>query len=45
MVSSFKKGFKTFLKLEKSLSNNSVNAYLGDLEKLYQFIEITHRNK
>lgn len=45
MVSSFRKGFKTFLKLEKSLSNNSVDAYLGDLDKLYQYIEITCLNK
>ena len=45
MVSSFKKGFKTFLKLEKSLSKNSVDAYLGDLDKLYQYIEISSLNK
>ena len=45
MVSSFKKGFKTFLKLEKSLSSNSVDAYLGDLDKLYQYIEISRVNK
>ncbi len=31
--------FKTYLKLERSLSNNSVEAYLGDLNKLSQFFE------
>lgn len=36
---SYRKGFKTFLKLEKSLSDNSIEAYLRDLEKLYQYKE------
>lgn len=34
----YKKGFKSFLQLEKSLSNNSVEAYLRDLEKLVQYL-------
>ena len=34
------KGFKAYLKLEKSLSDNSVNAYLHDIEKLVQYFEI-----
>lgn len=37
---SFKKGFKYFLKLEKSLSENSVQAYIRDVEKLVQFLEM-----
>ena len=32
------KGFKSFLQLEKSLSANSVEAYLHDVEKLYQYV-------
>lgn len=34
----YKKGFKAYLQLEKSLSNNSVSAYLNDIEKLTQFL-------
>ena len=34
------KGYKSFLQLEKSLSQNSVEAYLNDLNKLIQFLEI-----
>jgi len=33
------KGFKAFLQLEKSLSGNSIEAYLRDVAKLQQFIE------
>lgn len=32
-------GFKAYLKLEKSLSENSIAAYLHDVEKLVQFLE------
>lgn len=32
-----KKGFKNYLKLEKSLSENSIDAYLTDIDKLLQF--------
>jgi len=32
-------GFKSFLKLEKSLSANSVEAYVRDIEKLTQFLD------
>jgi integrase/recombinase XerD len=39
----YKKGFKAWLQLEKSLSDHSVYAYLSDLDKLTQFIE--SRNK
>jgi integrase/recombinase XerD len=33
-----KKGYETFLRLEKSLSQNSVSAYLNDINKLIFFI-------
>lgn len=35
-----KKGFETYLKLERSLSPNSVNAYVNDVDKLVQFLSI-----
>lgn len=31
--------FKNYLKLERSLSGNSIEAYLGDLNKLFQYFE------
>jgi integrase/recombinase XerD len=34
------KGFKTYLQLEKSLSNNSVDAYLRDVQKLEQYVKL-----
>lgn len=34
------KGFKAFLRLEKSLSENSVSAYVHDVSLLLQFIEL-----
>lgn len=33
------KGFQAYLKLEKSLSPNSIEAYTRDIEKLYQYAE------
>jgi len=33
------KGFQAYLKLEKSLADNSVEAYSRDIEKLYQFAD------
>jgi integrase/recombinase XerD len=36
---SYINGFKAFLKLEKSLSQNSVDAYLHDIHKLTQYLE------
>ncbi len=38
--SSYIKGFKAYLKLERSLSGNSVDAYEHDIEKLCQFLEV-----
>jgi integrase/recombinase XerD len=37
---SYIKGFKAFLQLEKSLSRNSIKAYLQDIDKITQFLEI-----
>ena len=32
------RNYKVYLKLEKSLSDNTVNAYLADIHKLFQFL-------
>lgn len=39
MWDSYKKGFKHYLELEKSLSDNSVQAYIRDIEKLISFLQ------
>lgn len=39
MWESYKKGFKAYLQLEKSLSENSVQAYLRDIDKLTEFLQ------
>jgi len=36
---SYIKGFKSYLKLERSLSGNSVDAYLNDIDKLIQYFQ------
>ena len=41
---SAKKGFKNYLKLERSLSKNSIAAYLTDVEKITQFLAASNRN-
>ena len=38
MWEAYKKGFKAYLQLEKSLSDHSVSAYLSDLEKLTTYL-------
>ncbi len=38
MWESYKKGYKAYLQLEKSLSDNSVEAYLHDVEKLTEYL-------
>ncbi len=38
----YKKGFKAYLQLEKSLSENSVDAYYRDVEKFTQFLSISN---
>ena len=41
MWDSYKKGFRAYLQLEKSLSRNSIEAYHRDLDKLTQYIQLT----
>ncbi len=43
-LNNYKKGFESFLKLERSLSGNSISAYIRDIEKLIQFLEIQSRD-
>ncbi|TKB97562.1 site-specific tyrosine recombinase XerD [Pedobacter cryophilus] len=40
---SAKKGFKNYLKLERSLSANSIEAYLRDIDKITQFLDASER--
>lgn len=35
------KGFKAYLQLEKSLAKNSVEAYIADIEKLFQYLDMS----
>jgi len=37
----YKKGYKAWLQLEKSLSGNSIEAYLRDIDKLTQYLQAT----
>lgn len=39
----YKKGFKAYLQLEKSLADNSVEAYLRDIEKLTQYLLLENK--
>lgn len=39
------KGFKAYLKLERSLSSNSIEAYTDDLGKLYQYADLQEVKK
>lgn len=41
MWDSYKKGYKAYLQLEKSLADNSVEAYQHDIEKLTEFLQAT----
>jgi integrase/recombinase XerD len=41
MWESYKKGFKAYLQLERSLSANTITAYLGDLELLTNYLQET----
>jgi integrase/recombinase XerD len=45
MWESYKKGYKAWLQLEKSLSENSVEAYLRDIDKLTEFLQATQSLK
>ena len=42
MWDAYKKGFRAYLQLERSLSDHSVEAYLGDIEKFTQFLQLQH---
>ena len=39
MWDAYKKGFRAYLQLEKSLSDNSVEAYLRDIDKFTQYLQ------
>lgn len=41
MWEAYKKGFKAYLQLERSLSDNSVDAYLADIDKLTAYLQLT----
>lgn len=45
MWDAYKKGFKAYLGLERSLSGNSIQAYLADIDKLTSFFEATGISK
>ena len=45
MWEGYKKGFKAYLQLEKSLSDNTVQAYMQDLEKLAQYLLLINAEK
>ncbi len=45
MWEGYKKGFKAYLQLERSLSDNSVEAYLRDVEKLTEYLLATDQAK
>ena len=39
----YKKGFKAYLQLEKSLAENSVQAYLRDIDKLTEYLQQSNK--
>jgi integrase/recombinase XerD len=41
MWESYKKGYKAWLQLERSLSDNSIEAYLHDIDKFTQYLQTT----
>jgi len=45
MWEAYKKGFKAWLQLEKSLSDNSVESYLHDVEKLTEYMQASSNMK
>jgi integrase/recombinase XerD len=45
MWENYKKGYRRYLQLEKSLSENSVEAYLRDIDKLTQYLKENNLQK
>jgi integrase/recombinase XerD len=45
MWDAYKKGFKAYLQLERSLAENSVEAYLADIEKLTAYLQASNELK
>jgi integrase/recombinase XerD len=45
MWEAYKKGYKAYLRLEKSLSDHSVEAYLHDVTKLTQYLQVVNAEK
>ena len=45
MWEAYKKGFKAWLQLEKSLADNSVAAYLRDIDKLITYLQAAQKMK
>lgn len=45
MWDAYKKGFKGYLQLERSLSDNSVEAYIRDIDKLTEYLQATGNTK
>jgi integrase/recombinase XerD len=45
MWEAYKKGYKAYLRLERSMSDNSVEAYLRDVSKLTDYLLITQQPK
>jgi integrase/recombinase XerD len=45
MWEAYKKGYKAYLRLEKSLSDHSVEAYLHDVTKLTQYLQVVNTEK
>ncbi len=43
MWDAYKKGYKAWLRLEKSLSDHSVEAYLHDVEKLTAYLQVNNQ--
>jgi integrase/recombinase XerD len=45
MWEAYKKGYKAYLRLEKSLSDHSVEAYLHDVTKLTEYLQVVNAEK
>jgi len=45
MWEAYKKGYKAYLRLEKSLSDHSVEAYLHDVTKLTEYLQVVNAAK